>query len=291
MATNGLTGLERSEPVSSDTRGYWVGRSFMETEVNEYRQWMIDRGLAERTIEQRAEFAARALRKWCDWAVIGQGEIRAHLRSYRGNSKRTYHDHYVALFRWLTATRRVPANPMHDIERPPKPKPRPRPLSAEDAALSLQAASGDMRAWLMLGRFAGLRAHEIAKFAGEDIDSTSIEVLGKGGQLAILPTHPLLWELAQEFPRRGYWFPSDRTATGHMTAHNVTMRVSRFFEKLGIEGASHRNRHLYGTELLRRGANVRVVQELMRHADLGTTLMYLGVNEAEKVEAIRRLAA
>lgn len=261
----------------------------MDSELNEYRKYMRVLELADRTIEQRWEFARRVWRCWGGWQTA-PGPVRAFLTPYAGHSRRTYYDHFVALFRWLTATGRVPVSPMPDIERPRKPRPRPRPLSAEDAAHSLAAASGDLRAWLLLGRYAGLRAHEIAKFSGQDIDSTSLYVLGKGGQAAVLPTHPVLWDLAQRYPRRGFWFPSQR-AEGHQTGHNVTMRISRHFARLGIEGSSHRNRHLYGTNLLRQGANLRVVQELMRHADLTTTLLYLGVDELEKIAAINRLAA
>lgn len=261
----------------------------MDSELYEYRNHMLVQELADRTIEQRFEFARRVWRAWGGWQA-SPAPVRAFLAPYRGHSKRTYYDHFVALFTWLTATGRCRSSPMPDIERPRKPKPRPRPLSAEDAAASLAAATGDLRAWLLLGRYAGLRAHEIAKIRGEDIDSSSLYVLGKGGQAAVLPTHPVLWTLAQIYPRRGFWFPSQR-AEGHMTGHNVTMRISRHFRRLGIEGASHRNRHLYGTNLLRDGANLRVVQELMRHADLTTTLLYLGVDELEKVAAIRRLAA
>lgn len=260
----------------------------MTTELVDYRDWMVQRGLAARTVEQRFEFARRVFRSWQGWQG-DQHSVRAFLAPYAGHSRRTYYDHFVALFSWLVATGRVCSSPMPDVKRPRKPRPRPRPLSAEDAAASLEAATGDLRAWLLLGRYAGLRAHEIAKFAGEDIDSTSLYVLGKGGQHAVLPTHPVLWDLAQLYPRRGFWFPG--RDGGHMTGHNVTMRISRHFQGLGIDGSSHRNRHLYGTNLLRSGANLRVVQELMRHADLGTTLLYLGVDELEKVEAIRRLVA
>lgn len=263
----------------------------MHIELSDYRNWMLLRELADRTVEQRLGFARRMFELWGHEWQADAGRIRSFLARYQGNSRRTYYDHLVALYGWLLATERVPVSPLLDIPRPPKPRPRPRPLSMEQAEETLAAASGDLRAWLLLGRLAGLRAHEIAKFSGQDIDSTSIEVLGKGGQLAILPTHPDLWELAQQYPRRGFWFPSSRSASGHVTPHHVTMKVSRHFDALGIPGASHRNRHLYGTELLRRGANIRVVQDLMRHADLATTLMYLGVDELEKVEAIRRLAA
>lgn len=247
-------------------------------------------GLSPRTVEARFMFAKRLLRSWPAWEV-GPGEVAEFLGRYSGHTKRTYHDHFVAVFSWLERTGRIEASPMADVVRPPTPRPRPRPLAREDAARSLLAAEGDLRAYLLLGRYAGLRAHEIAKFRGEDIDSTSLYVFGKGGQGAVLPTHPVLWELAESYPRRGYWFTSERSSTGHVTGHSVTMRVSRHFARLGIDGSSHRNRHLYGTNLLRAGANLRVVQELMRHADLATTVRYLGVDEEEKAAAIRALVA
>jgi integrase/recombinase XerD len=251
---------------------------------------MLDRRLSARTIEQRASFAEARMRQWGTWDV-SPDQLRGYLSAYAGHTLRTYFDHFRALYAWLVSSGRMDASPLDELKRPPTPKPKPRPLSRDDARRALMMADGDLRSYLMLGRFAGLRAHEIAKFSGEDIDAEALYVFGKGGQAAIIPTHPALWELAQNYPRVGHWFPSERSATGHVTAHAVTMRVSRHFDRLGIDGSSHRNRHLYGTELLRAGANLRVVQELMRHADLATTVRYLGVDQEEKVAAIRRLIA
>jgi integrase/recombinase XerD len=107
----------------------------------------------------------------------------------------------------------------------------------------------------------------------------------------MLPTHPELWQIAQNYPRRGYWFPSEKAPAGHIDPGTVTRRVTMHFRSLDIDGSSHRNRHGYGTFLLRGGANLRVVQELMRHSSLQTTALYLGVNEDEKVAAIRSLVA
>ena len=61
--------------------------------------------------------------------------------------------------------------------------------------------------------------------------------------------------------------------------------------EVGLPGSIHRFRATYGTNLLRNGENLRVVQELMRHASLATTQHYLGVSEDEKRDAIGRLAA
>jgi len=67
--------------------------------------------------------------------------------------------------------------------------------------------------------------------------------------------------------------------------------TSRLFAANGIEGSIHRCRHTYATQLLRAGVNIRVVQELMRHASLTPTQIYTAVDEDERRDAITRLAA
>jgi integrase/recombinase XerD len=67
--------------------------------------------------------------------------------------------------------------------------------------------------------------------------------------------------------------------------------VTKLFASVGVEGSTHRARHAFGTNLLRKGANIRVVQELMRHESLATTAGYLRVEESERVEAIGALSA
>lgn len=154
--------------------------------------------------------------------------------------------------------------------------------------LVLRESTGTLNAWLQLAYLAGLRAHEIAKFRGEDIDRDRVTVVGKGRQLATLPTHDALWELAQRYPRQGYWFPSRRTV-GHVAPDSVSCRTRALFRRLGIPGSIHRVRATYGTSLLRNGANVRVVQDLMRHRSLASTEHYLAATEDEMVAAIRTL--
>jgi integrase/recombinase XerD len=48
----------------------------------------------------------------------------------------------------------------------------------------------------------------------------------------------------------------------------------------------HRGRHYFATALLRGGANIRVVQELMRHSSLATTAKYLAVSADELRAAV-----
>ena len=173
------------------------------------------------------------------------------------------------------------------VRKSPAPRARPRPLSEDELMAALGSAEPRTRAFLMLGYLAGLRAHEIAKFHGRDISQDRIRVVGKGRVAATIPTHPLLWELARTFPREGFWFPPAQASTfAHVSSARVTYVVGRLFRSLGIEGATHRARHTYGTTLLRGGANLRVVQELMRHSSLATTALYLGVSEEERSSAV-----
>lgn len=202
----------------------------------------------------------------------------------------TYFSHMRSLFEWLCRSGRRVDDPTLGMRRPKEPRRKPRPLDPDEVVRILAAARGHERTWVSLGLFAGLRAFEIAKFRGEDITEVELYVRGKGGKDAILPTHPALWHLAQSYPRSGFWFPSN-SQTGHVNATNLTTRVTRLFASVGVEGSTHRCRHTYGTNLLRGGANIRVVQELMRHESLATTAGYLRVEESERVAAIAALSA
>lgn len=227
---------------------------------------------------------------WQTWTVEAD-TITSWLGSYSGWTRRTYFNHLTSLFGWLHANEVIPEDPMVEIRRPPAPRPNPRPLTEDQLRRALSAATPRVRSYLLLGYLAGLRAFEIGKFHGSNITPTGIYVVGKGGQAHTIPTHPILWDLAQRYPRDGYWFPSQSPGHEHIRGSWVGQQVSRLFAELGIEGATHRARHTYGTQLLRGGANLRVVQDLMRHSSLATTALYLGVDEDERRAAINGLAA
>lgn len=256
----------------------------------QYGDWLHRRGHSITTIDNRERFhRARA----AEWVPLDQPaeNLSRWLARYKGWTRSTYHTQLVSLYDWRVEIGALEVNPARMIKRPPLPKGRPRPLSEFELHRALTVATPQVRSYLMLGYLAGLRAHEIAKFHGRDITSASITILGKGGRTDEVPTHVLLWDLAQTYPRDGYWFPSPMSHRQHLTPSAITGSVRSLFASLGIAGSSHRARHTYGTTLLRNGANVRVIQTLLRHASLATTEQYLGVDEDERVAAIRTLAA
>lgn len=257
-----------------------------------FTAWLRSWGASDTTISTRTIVIRAGSRQWGPDELVTTETLAEWLGQPRFSAwtRVTYHSHLRSYFGWLTATGRIPANPTRELRSPQPPKDKPRPLSATEARRVLEGSTGRQHTWLVLGMFAGLRAHEIAKLRGEDVDEQALYVLGKGRQGAILPTHDLVWEEALGYPRQGWWFPS-HGATGHVTAQSISTMTTRLFGSLGVEGSIHRCRHSYATQLLRGGANIRVVQTLMRHSALASTARYTAVDEEERVAAIRGLAA
>lgn len=261
--------------------------------LSDYADWMRSWGAAETTIAKRIVIARVLAEKWPDPGAVVSTDLTAMLAdpAYSPWTRSTYFNHMRSLYGWLTETGHIPEDPTAKMRRPRSPGAKPRPLTTHEATLALAAAVGHRRTWLLLGMLAGLRAHETAKIRGEDVTEASIYVRGKGGKDSMLPTHPLVWQVAQTYPRVGHWFPSPRSSRPHICSQTVSSYITRLFADLGIDGSYHRCRHSYGTNLLRSGVNLRIVQDLMRHSSLATTAAYLGVNEDERRAAIERLAA
>lgn len=258
--------------------------------LDKYERWMRSWGAAEKTIEARTRTARTLLDDWPDLRDVTTEHLSDWLsRDMSGWSRYTYHGHLKALFLWLTDEGLVDSNPTLRLKKPQHPTLAPKPLSIAEHDRALSAATGNVQAWLLLAFLAGLRAHEIAKLAGQDVQEDYIYVRGKGGKEAFIPTHPALWTLAQEYPRSGWWFPSPKH-DGHISGDTVTIVTGRLFRRVGITtGSIHRARHSYATTLLRAGTNVRVVQELMRHSSLATTAAYCQVDDDERRRAINGL--
>ena len=274
----------------------------MPTELlGQYDRWMQSADHSPRTIKQRLRMASWVLERWPDPGQATAADILDWLGSMRKNdgqplarwTKATYHGHVRAFFSWLANADHIHSDPMTSklVKRPKTHDGVPRYLSPAQVDRALDAATGNVRAWLLLALRAGLRASEIAAFRGEGIAEDYIILTGKGDREAAIPTHPDLWDLAQTYPRRGWWFPSPEH-DGHVAGNSVTVLVGRHFRRPEVDipkGSIHRCRHTYATNLLRDGANTLEVQQLMRHNSPATTAIYAKVGEDKLRAAINRL--
>jgi site-specific recombinase XerD len=211
-------------------------------------------------------------------------------------TRATYYAHLRAWFDWLVKSGHRDDNPMDRMKAPRVPRAEPRPVSPAELERILSVrVRKRTRMMILLAALQGLRCIEIAKTRGEDVNLADgiIFVVGKGGVRATLQLHPLVAELAAEFPRRGYWFPTYKGnaagESGPILPRSVSHIVSEVFQRAGVSGGAHRLRHWHATELIQGGTDVRVVQTLLRHASLSTTARYTQVDSGQQRAAIDRL--
>lgn len=253
---------------------------------------MSDNTVAARTRRLRmfAQMIGDPLQATADDVVAYMASLPRDLKK---SSRSTYYSHIRAFYSWLVVTGRRDDDPTMRVPSPRAPRREPRPVTEGQLDLILRVRMHKRtRMMVYLAVFQGLRVHEIAKFRGEHIDYTAqqLRVIGKGGVDKTLPLHPLVATYARKFPERGYWFPAAGDPNGHVRSRSVSDIVGDVLRRAGVPtGSAHRLRHTYATLLVKNGENLRVVQELLRHASLQTTQIYTGVTFDQQRAAINRL--
>jgi integrase/recombinase XerD len=240
--------------------------------------------VARRTGQHPAEFTTDAL------AGVLAALPSAGTRCAYWGALRSWH-------RWLVDVEELRAdNPMRKLQRPKGPRRRPRPVSTAQLQRILDSGiRRRTRTWILLAALQGLRVHEIAKVRGEDVDleAQRLRVIGKGGVDAELPLHPLVAAEAERYPRAGYWFPSyEGYSRALETVHpnTVSSTVSRAMDRAGIPCTAHQLRHWFGTNTLRTAkGNLRVAQDLLRHASIATTALYTQIDDTDRRAALTGL--
>lgn len=207
--------------------------------------------------------------------------------------------------RWLEATGRVDENPAGILERPTRWKHLPGVLSPNQMRQLLSAPEPRAtdrgaplwvrdRAMLELMYASGLRASEAADLRVEDVmlDAGVVRITGKGDKQRLVPMgapavgavelyldecRAVLIEAASAATDRLFLSrtgrPLERVA--------VWQIVRRWAQAAGLHAVHpHVLRHSFATHLLSGGADLRVVQDLLGHADIATTQIYTHVDSA-----------
>lgn len=270
--------------------------SILHTYLTQWCLWMASGGQSSRTIDGRRDTVLLFARRTgadpitCGWEPLAQFLADPRIRTLA--SRATYRGSLRQWFRWLVIMGHRSDNPADKLPKARAPRGVPRPVSTSQLGQAL--ASGRFyrrtRTMIILGAYQGLRAHEVARFRGEQIRGGALRVLGKGGVEAEIPVHPMVADEATRYPQIGLWFPSPRDDAQPITAKNVSRVVSDALRRAGVDATAHQLRHWYGTQSLRAAkGNLRVAQQLLRHASPATTAIYTRVEDEEMRAAIRAL--
>jgi len=197
-------------------------------------------------------------------------------------------------------------NPSARLASPRQGRALPKTLSAEEAARLLTAAAADDdpiarrdRAILELLYGSGMRVSEVVALpltAAPRPGPRMLAVRGKGGRERMAPLAPTtlaaieahLATRAQLLPASGpardsaakALFPSPKARDGRLTRRRVQQIVEACALAANLDPAKvspHVLRHAFATHLVEGGADLRIVQTLLGHADIATTQIYTHV--------------
>ena len=277
--------------------------------------WLED-GLSRNTLDAYR----RDLALFATWLHDGRGgsllaashaDILGYLAyRYRQRAKATSAGRLLStlkrFYRLQVRDGRLQADPTLNVESPKLPRPLPKSLTEEDVGRLLEAPhTGDAmglrdRAMLELLYATGLRVTELVtlRMAQVSLDAGVLRVLGKGAKERLVPigeqavdwitrylreARPVLLagrsadalfvtQRAEAMSRQMFWILVKR----HALVAGITRPIS-----------PHVLRHAFATHLLNHGADLRVVQMLLGHADVSTTQIYTHVAR----ERLRQLHA
>ena len=201
-------------------------------------------------------------------------------------------------FRWAERTGRVAADPTVGAMVPVRERRLPRVLRTEELGTLLdqpRAAVADDdparrqrdAAVLELLYGSGLRVSEVCAIRSGDIDweRRRLTVNGKGSKQRMVPLSEPAANALAEWLAEGRDEMADPDAAGDAVFVNLrgrplnTQAVRRLVDRrAGTQTNPHALRHTFATHLLDGGADLRQVQELLGHADLGSTQIYTHVS-------------
>lgn len=175
-------------------------------------------------------------------------------------------------------------NPVSAVDMPKVKRLPPRVLTDKELrALSKALAQTTPRYRLVtaLGMISGLRRGEIVTLRWEYIDEDAQEIMvreTKSVEPRRIPIHPAVATALAAMPRTSpYIFPPvlKTNTTGHMSV-KFTVAYSRWLTRaIGRHVTLHLLRHTFASLLLKNGASLKQVQELLGHQSLKTTEIYL----------------
>jgi integrase/recombinase XerC len=199
-----------------------------------------------------------------------------------------------SLYRFLARRGAVRRNPGREVRAPRPARKLVTFLPAEEAnaVVDARGLGGDARgrdvAVLEMLYATGLRVSELAGLDVDalDRDARTVRVLGKGGKERMVPygapaARALDAYLGPRASARGPVFVNRRG--GRLTTRSIHTIVRRAARAAGVTRrvSPHTLRHTFATHLLDRGADLRMIQELLGHSRLSTTQRYTHVSTAQ----------
>ncbi len=233
-------------------------------------------------------------------SALAKAGVKGSTAARRLSALRQFH-------RFLFAEGMRPDDPTIVIDAPKTASALPKILSEEEVDTLLKTARAEKSAdghrlvcLLELLYATGMRVSELVTLPLAAVlrDEPFLLITGKGSKERLVPTGPAARAAVRDylsvrpvFDSAGepspFLFPS-RGKEGHLTRQRFGQMLKELALAAGLDPAKvspHVLRHAFASHLLAHGADLRIVQQLLGHADISTTQIYTHVQE-ERLKAL-----
>ncbi|MSP96752.1 MAG: site-specific tyrosine recombinase XerD [Betaproteobacteria bacterium] len=237
----------------------------------------------------------------------GRGAARKPgTRGIRASTQARIHSSFKRFYQYALRGGRVAADPTLNLDAPKKPARFPKTLSESDVEALLGVPDVDTplglrdRAMLEVLYASGLRVTELVtlKATGVSLDMGVVRVLGKGSKERLVPLGEEAIAWLERYQRTARMNLLNGRASDYVfvAGHGGPMTRQAFWQLIkrhaaqaipGVALSPHTLRHAFATHLLNHGADLRVVQMLLGHADISTTQIYTHVAH-ERLKALHQ---
>jgi len=197
---------------------------------------------------------------------------------------------------WLVERRYLQRSPMIGVSVPRRERRLPRVL---DWSQVEQIVAGERkprdRAILALLAYGGLRRGEVmaADVGDYSREAPSLLVHGKGNKDRVVPLHAVAQTALDAYLATRHGLAPEQPLflswRGRITKQVVVLLCKRVSRRIGRRLHPHLFRHTFATELLNRRADLRVIQTLLGHESLATSVIYTHVSPERGREAVELL--
>ncbi len=274
----------------------------------EFRQYaLLERGINPRTTKDILMSVTRLCRfqRSEDLEVLGTGAIRSYLYHGRlelGWAARTFilHWRYLKLyFDWCIKAGYLSENPVLSIEKPRLPQHLPRCLSQTDAQKVLYSSStAPARTELLRTRreaivstflMTGIRRAELLNLRACDANLATGTIFirsGKGRKDRTVPIYPRLLPVLRRYlvekgksGVKSEWLFSSSKSEKPLTEKNLYAILRQVARDARVKFSPHMLRHTLGRELVEADFNVYKLKEILGHANVTTTQVYVALSQ------------
>jgi len=246
------------------------------------------------------------------WAKVSRSDINSFLLKRRedGINPATVARELVAIkmfFRFLAQEGLLKEDPTLVLEAPRLWKRLPESLSVEEVEKILKSPKTDNpigyrdRTCLEVLYATGIRVSEASdlKVSDVNLDVGFLRCRGKGDKERIVPVGKMAVKYITNYLSSIRPALSKKNTDTHLFLSRLGKRISRqstwkMLKKYALAAGikkdigPHTLRHSFATHLLERGADLRVVQEMLGHSNISTTQIYTHVNK-ERLKAIHKM--